>query len=953
MRKELFLLWCIVYVCGFSFYGGAQVIRTIGGNGTAGYVDSVAATSGELNFPWGVAIDTAHNVYVADFNNSRLRKINASGGIITLVGNGSLGYDGDGGVAYLATVNQPQDVTVTRSGVIYIADAGNNVIRKISTAGIISTYAGTGVAGFSGDGGPATSAQLDQPTGIALDRAGNLYITDYNNYRVRKIDTFGTITTIAGNGFGAGIGSGGYTGDGGPATAAELFYPTDVTVDAAGNVYIADELNNVVRKVNTSGIISTVAGTGIGSFSGDGGLATAAQLLTPSHVAVDTVGNLYISDEGNNRIRKVNTLGIINTIAGTGVAGFSGDNGSALLAKLNHQQGIAVDGSGKVYIADESNSRIRVISSSGYFPSFTGGASQAITICENSGEYSLDLLLAIRDSDVGQAETWTISSLPAHGTLGGFSTALTSNGDTITPSGLTYTPATGYTGTDVFTIKASDGRTATTTTIHVTVNPLPTVAPISGLSHLCILASISLTDAIGGGLWSTTGTGIALTGSGELYAVETGIDTVYYVVANSCGSATAKKVIMVYPLADAGVIVGNYSLCAGTLDTLSSASFTTVTDSGGVWSVSNPAATINSITGVLSGITPDTVTVFYTVINGCDTAVASQPITINTIPNADTILGFSTLCQGYALLLVDTATGGIWYSSNSTASVAGGLVMGLSGGVDTVSYIVTNACGADTAKKKIVIDSLPVAGTITGVSAICAGASAYLADAASGGEWSTTNSAAAVTGGGEVIVITGGVDTIRYVVTNSCSSVIAIKVFTIDPLPDAGSITGDDTVCQTQSITLADSVTGGIWSSRYPALASVTAGGMVSGLAPGIDTIFYSVTNACGTTKARLVLDVRSALSCGLPVGVNEVVPGLMGLGLFPNPSDGSFTFHLTAGENEPVQIIITNVAGEKVKELTTFTNKQTEVLLNVVPGMYLLSATTAHGRYMAKIMVN
>jgi hypothetical protein len=255
--------------------------------------------------------------------------------IDTVAGNGSWGYSGDGGPATEAMLSYPRGVAVDASGNIYIADLYNHRIRKVDTSGIITTVAGNGDEGYSGDGGPATEAMLDFPFGVAVDASGNIYIGDTHNYRIRKVDTSGIITTVAGNG------AWGYSGDGGPATEAMLDFPCDVAVDASGNLYIGDVYNQRIRKVDTSGIINTVAGNGSWGYSGDGGPATEAQLHGPFGVTVDASGNLYIADYDNQRIRKVDTSGIITTVAGNGSRGYSGDGGPATDAMLNHPRDIS------------------------------------------------------------------------------------------------------------------------------------------------------------------------------------------------------------------------------------------------------------------------------------------------------------------------------------------------------------------------------------------------------------------------------------------------------------------------------------------------------------------------------------------------------------------------------------------------------------------------------------
>ena len=364
-------------------------ITTIVGMGRRGSGgDGGPAVSALLNGPTGVAVDVAGNVYIADEFNYRIRKVNAWGIITAFAGTGSGG--GDGGPAVDARLSRPSGVAVDGEGNVYIADTFNHRIRKVDSTGTITTIAGSGRTGlnnggFGGDGGPATAARLREPHGVAVDGAGNLYIADTGNHRIRKVDTSGVITTIAGSG-------GGFNGDGGPAIDAQLYSPHGVAVDGAGNLYIADFRNNRVRKVDSTGTITTIAGTGpsgyLGIYGGDGGPAVDAQLYFPSDVALDGAGNLYIADVRNDRIRKVDSTGTITTIAGSGGRGFGGDGGPAVDAQLNQPSGVALDGAGNLYIADTENNRIRVVTPNPlqtggqnyYFPHLAVGAGWQTTI---------------------------------------------------------------------------------------------------------------------------------------------------------------------------------------------------------------------------------------------------------------------------------------------------------------------------------------------------------------------------------------------------------------------------------------------------------------------------------------------------------------------------------------------------------------------------------------------
>ena len=352
MKLKLLFLLIIGLI---SFWGKAQIITTIAGNGTPGYKgDGGFAPSAELDYPTGVCIDTSGNIYIADQGNYVIRKVNPSGIITTVAGNGKAGYSGDGGDAKLAEFNYIMGMCVDISGNIYLADYYNQCIRMINPAGIITTVAGNGIQGFSGDGGPATAAELFKPNNVCVDTSGNLYIVDTYNERIRKVSSTGIITTVAGNGIQ------GYSGDGGLATAAALLVPQSVCVDLSGNLYIADG-DSRIRMVNSAGIITTIAGNGIPGFSGDGGAANQAQINLPRGICTDIYGNLYIGDGSNARVRKITPSGLINTIAGNGVFAYSGDGGLATSAELIFPMAVCIDAKGNLYIADPDVDRIRKV----------------------------------------------------------------------------------------------------------------------------------------------------------------------------------------------------------------------------------------------------------------------------------------------------------------------------------------------------------------------------------------------------------------------------------------------------------------------------------------------------------------------------------------------------------------------------------------------------------------
>jgi len=333
-------------------------ITTIAGNGITQYIgDGWPATNYSLALPMGICTDGNGNVYVADYAISRIRRIDSHDTIFTHAGTGTMGYSGDGGPATAAQFQDPTGVAMDAAGNIYVAEEYNNVIRRIDAAtGIITTVCGTGVGGFSGDGGPAIAAQLSQPADVCVDRDGNIYISDKGNQRIRRVDgTTGTITTYAG------AGVAGFNNNDIPATGATLSYPAGICADTAGNIYIADNGNNMVRRIGTDGIIRLVAGTGAADYNGNHIPASTASLAGPTDVYVSRRDNIYIADHGNNMVRVVNTDGYIRPLAGSGAYGFAVLNGPALDAVFIGPTGVCADDDEYVYIADGGNSAIHKV----------------------------------------------------------------------------------------------------------------------------------------------------------------------------------------------------------------------------------------------------------------------------------------------------------------------------------------------------------------------------------------------------------------------------------------------------------------------------------------------------------------------------------------------------------------------------------------------------------------
>lgn len=690
----------------------AQNISTIAGTGSIGFSgDGAAATSATLNGPQDVALDTFGNVYIADAANHRIRKITAVTGIVTTIaGNGTPAYSGDGAAATSASLYAPIGVAVDAASNVYIVDNGNHCIRKVNAlTGVITTVAGSGVAGFAGDGGLATAAKLYAPYDVTLDTAGNLYIADVSNNRIRKVNAkTGIITTVAGTG------AAGFSGDGAAATAAKLYQPFSVVVDLAGNMFITDSYNHRIRKVNAAtGIITTIAGTGAAAYAGDGGAASSAQFNTPYSLALDAVGNVYVSDFNNNRIRKITVAtGIITTVAGNGISGFSGDGGLATAAKLSYPKGIFVDKVNNIFIADEINQRIRFVCNAATIPA-APLVSSPLTLCTGSSPAPLTAigsLLKWYTSASGGIGTST-APIPSVATTGSTTyyvsqssacgesprTALVVNvinapisptvtspliycSGTIAPaltaigSGLLwYSTPSGGTGSSISPIPSTTTVGSTTyyvsqgaigcesprAAITVNINPSPAPPLVSDLLY-CMLAPAPALSAIGTNLqwYSVAAGGI---GSSTAPIPSTALDgTISYYVSqtNSFSCESPRTVINVRTNAKPKVSITSaaaplYFICKGVPLTLK-----TSTAPYGInyqWQyagIAIPSATQDSLVATLDG--------FYKVIvsnapNCNDTAIVK--LTVDTTLNTTSISPTDvSICDGVIIKLFAAAS---------------------------------------------------------------------------------------------------------------------------------------------------------------------------------------------------------------------------------------------------------------------------------------------------------
>jgi sugar lactone lactonase YvrE len=439
--------WILAVLLFWSFLSSSQIITTIAGNGLT---DGYPATATRLMGPSGVVVDKFGNIYITEIYGNKIRKVDATSGIIsTYAGNGTAGYGGDNGPANLAKLNYPYGLFIDTSGDLYIADAENNRIRKVSSSGIITTVAGIGIPGNTGDNGLAINASIRGPSEIAIDCFGNLFFSQSSAHTIRKIDlNNGIITTVAGS-----YVTPGYNGDSVLANTALIRNPVGIATDKIGNIYFVDRGNNRVRKINNgTGIITTIVGTDSCGFSGDSSLGASAMLCQPHGLAIDTIGNLYISDVGNERIRKLDILtDYMTTIAGNGNAGYSGDNGPAISASIYYPYGETIDQCGNLYFAEISNNRIRKV----WF--------NTDTIPQ------VNIAVTPNDTVITGTQVTTTASVPT-GTIINYQW-VKNGANASTNSVYTYTPVNGDSVNCIVTVRACTGRmyTDTTTAIHITV----------------------------------------------------------------------------------------------------------------------------------------------------------------------------------------------------------------------------------------------------------------------------------------------------------------------------------------------------------------------------------------------------------------------------------------------------------------------------------------------------
>ncbi len=876
-----------------------QSIVTIAGMGGSGYNgDGIPATAAQLYGLIGLAVDTSGNIYISE--GDRVRKVNTVGVISTVAGTGVQGFSGDGGPATAAMINGVISASCDRYGNVFLGEGYGNRIRKINSSGIISTVAGTGTGSFSGDGGPATAANIIV-MGIYVASNGEIYFC--GGARIRKINTSGTISTIAGTG------TVGLSGDGGPATAALLSNSTfGITGDNHGNIFFIDyaAYNDYrVRKINASGIIVNYAGCGT-SYPGDGGAATNTFLIGPRGIASDTLGNIFICDLA--RVREISLSGTITTIAGPGntvmfvsgtsfpVVGYNGDGIAATAANVILMNGIATDRSGNVYVSDVNNTRLRKINvSTGIISTIAG---------MGHGGYNGDGISAT------SAYLFTPSSVALDGAGNvHISESRGARVRKILPGGVIITVAgkdsTGHSG---------DGGPATAAKLSYVsgiafdtsgnlyiadcfyirkVNPSGTITTIAGLG-----GGGSTNDGIYATAAHVDNTGAITTDrSGNLYFADGGSNRIRKI--NSSGIISTV----------AGTLSGGYTAdghpASASVIYLSSMYTRIFADSGNLYFSEWTKVRKVNTSGILSTFYNPTTSTYHPNILGFtfDRNGNLYVSDNNIIKKMDTSGAVTTFA----------GTGVVSYTGDGgPASTAGfngnGDLM-----IDSNGVIYVCDMGNHTVRK---ICNLPALSSITGADSLCAGQGITLSDSVTGGAWTSSSTAiASIDSIGHLFAVANGNATVTYSLNNTCGTAIRTHSAWVNPLPHAAAISGTDSLCAGYTSTFTDATSGGAWMSTNPSIASVNSSGLVSSLMPGAVNILYIVTNSCGSDTAVFPFVVKDMTACPDAVAGIELEAGSL-LSVYPNPNDGNFTIagNVSSGSTVDLTFEIRDVIGRVVK---------------------------------------
>ena len=582
-------------------------------------------------------------------------------------------------------------------------------------------------------------------------------------------------------------------------------------------------------------------------------------------------------------------------------------------------------------IWSSSNTSVATIGSSG----IVSGVGTGITNITYSATFSCGVATATK--------TITINALPLAGIITGpgllcelsvvaFSDSATGGTWSSSDAAVAVVNDTGIVtaisdGIDTVKYTVSNSCGVAMATLVVTVNPLPDAGVITGAGEVCELATILLSDISVGGEWASGMAGVAtVASSGTVTGLSAGTVEISYSVSNLCGTAVTATIVTVNPLPVAGTIAGSLSLCVLSAITLSDPVV------GGIWNSNDPGIATAGSGGLITGVSAGTDTIAYSVTNVCGTAVATVVVTVNPLPVSGIITGDSVVCVSSSVVLSDLTPGGEWTSGDPALAIAGssGAVTGLSSGIDTIKYVVTNVCGTSAAIHVLTVNPLPDAGVIAGAGEVCAGSDLTLSDMSGGGTWLSSAMGIATIGtSGVVTGVAAGTAVISYAVSTFCGTAVTAITVTVNPMPDAGSITGSDSLCVFDTMSLAETISGGAWSaSNFSAF--VLGSGVVLGVTPGADTIFYTIANSCGTANAEKVIHVFDCLTTGAG---NTLVPEKE-INIYPNPAQNSITI---TSSSKLGNLSITDLLGQTVYMTQCYERDLWVDLSPFSPGIYFV----------------
>ncbi len=793
--------YTVTNTCGTATTTVAVTVSTLTSAGALSGVASVCpATSSTLSSTVTGGVWTSTNLTVAT--------IGSSSGIVTglVLGTSTISYTvtgscGTASATIVVTVNTVP-VTGTITGTTTVCVSATTTLANTVTGGVWSSVT-AGVATVGSLSGivsgiaPGTSTISYTVTNSCGTAAATQVVT------VNPLPNAGTISGTA------------------LVCAGNI---TTLSSTATGGVW--SSANTAVATVGTSGVVSGIsAGTSAISYSSTNSCGTdiASLIVTvsPLPVAGPVSGVLVVCTSATTSLGNSTTGGVWTS-------------SDISVASIGSASGIATGVT-------------------------TGTVAISYTVTNSCGTAAVGAVLTVNPVPVAgtitglasicPATTSTLSSTVASGEWASSNTTVATVGSS---SGI----VTGLIlGTSTISYTVSNSCGAATATVVVTVDVVPNAGAITGITTLCPAATTTLSNIVSGGVWSSVTTAIATIGatSGIVSGVAAGTSLMSYTVTNSCGTAAATIIVTVSPLPDAGINTGTATVCPAATTTISNAV------SGGTWSSTNTAvATVGSASGIVSGVAPGTSVVSYTVINSCGTAAATTVVTVSSLPDAGTVTGIAFICATANTNFSSTVTGGVWSSANPTVASVGsatGLVSGLAAGTSTIIYTVTNSCGTASDSRVVTVNPLPVAGTISGANSVCVGSTVTLASTEAGGVWSSSSANATVTSTGVVTGIIAGSSVITYSAVNSCGTAFDTHLVAVNPLPNAGVISGPSAVCVGDVIILTNTATTGTWSSSN-STANVS-GGMVIGVLPGIDTIIYSVFNVCGSASVIKIINVN------------------------------------------------------------------------------------------------